>query len=74
MPFYTFSSEELLEVSGVFQKSEFVKSQVGVDNVCERAALKVCGGHGEIVVPKRAENGMTIAISKRDWSITFDET
>lgn len=74
VPFYTFSSEELLEVSGVFQKSEFVKSQVGVDNVCERAALKVCGEHGEIVVPKRAENGMTIAISKRDWSITFDET
>lgn len=74
VPFCTFSAEELLEVPGIFQSSEFVKSQVGVENVCERAALKVCGSDGTIVVPKRAENGMTIAIAKRDWSVTFDET
>lgn len=73
IPFLTFSAEELLAVSGDFHGSEFVRSQVGVENVCERAAKKACGESGQLVVYKQAEAGMTIAIAKRDWSVTFDE-
>lgn len=40
IPFETFSSEELLAVKGEFTASSFVSRTVGVDNVCERSALK----------------------------------
>lgn len=63
--FLTYTAEELREVPGEFAESAFVEAQVGVGNVCERAALKACGAGGELVVSKRAENGMTIAVAKR---------
>lgn len=40
VPFQTFSSEELLAVEGDFTPSSFVRQTVGVDNVCERSAMK----------------------------------
>ena len=40
IPFETFSSEELLAVKGEFTASSFVSRTVGVDNVCERSAIK----------------------------------
>lgn len=73
VPFYTYTAEELQEVKGTFHKSSFVKENVGVDNVCERAALKACGPAGTLVCEKRAENGMTIAVARREWSVVFDE-
>lgn len=72
IPFITYSAEELEEVEGDFEASQFVKSQVGVDNVCERAALKGCGESGELVYRKHASDGMTIAVAKRDWRVSFD--
>lgn len=72
IPFITYSAEELEDVEGDFEVSQFVKSQVGVDNVCERAALKGCGGGGELVYRKHASDGMTIAVAKRDWRVSFD--
>lgn len=73
VPFLTFTAEELKEVAGVFHTSEFVKEKVGVDNVCERAALRACGADGRLIYEKHAEDGMTIAIAKREWSVRFDE-
>lgn len=73
VPFRIFSAEELLQAEGSFQVSDFVKKQVGVDNVCERAAVKGCGVSGTLIAGKYAEDGMTIAIAKREWRITFDE-
>ena len=70
--FLTYTAEELQEVNGNFTKSSFVKDQVGVDNVCERAAVKACGKDGKLIVPKVAENGMTIAIARREWKVCFD--
>lgn len=52
-------------MDGEFTASAFVEKQVGVDNVCERAALKACGAGGELIVRKCAENGMTIAVARR---------
>lgn len=72
-PFFTYPAEELAAVGGDFSSSSFVKEKVGVNNVCERAALCMSGNNGRLVYQKHAEDGMTIAIAKRDWSIRFDE-
>lgn len=69
LPFLTYTSEQLQEVEGVFQESSFVQETVGVSNVCERAALKVAGDGGRLVYKKHAEDGMTIAIAKREWNL-----
>ena len=73
IPFITYSAEELRAVKGDFHVSDFVKEQVGVDNVCERAAMKMCEPGGKLVYEKHAEDGMTIAIAKREWRVHFDE-
>lgn len=73
IPFVTYSAEELQQVEGSFHASEFVKSQVGVDNVCERAALRFSGPDGILITGKQAEDGMTAAIAKRRWSVSFYE-
>lgn len=73
IPFLVYSSEELKQVQGEFHTSSFVETQVGVDNVCERAALKACGEGGQLIYEKHAADGMTIAVAKRRWSVMFDE-
>ena len=73
IPFLTYTAEELQEVKGSFTGSSFVREKTGVDNVGERAALKACGDKGKLLTPKYAENGMTIAVAKREWKVCFDE-
>lgn len=73
LEFITYTAEELRCVEGNFHKSEFVREQVGVDNVCERAALKMCEPEGKLVYEKHAEDGVTIAIARREWRVNFDE-
>ena len=73
IPFVTYSAEELNQVEGSFTGSDFVKRTIGVDNVCERAALRACENGGTLIVKKEAEDGMTLAIAKRDWRICLDE-
>ncbi len=73
VPFLTYTAKQLNELEGEFQASAFVLEKVGVDNVCERAAKKACGPGGTIVYGKHAEDGMTVAIAKREWSVAFDE-
>lgn len=72
-PFLTYSADELQKVEGSFHTSAFVEQQVGVDNVCERAALLGCGKSGTLIYEKHSEDGMTIAIAKREWSVSFYE-
>lgn len=73
IPFLVYPAEKLLKVEGDFHASAFVEAQVGVNNVCERAALAGCGANGKLIYEKHAKDGMTIAIAKRDWSVTIDE-
>lgn len=68
--FLTYTAEELQEVEGDFTQSSFVMEQVGVDNVCERAALKASGTGGKLIVRKCAAQGMTLAVAKREWKFT----
>ncbi|MCI6676138.1 MAG: cobalt-precorrin 5A hydrolase [Clostridiales bacterium] len=73
IPFLTYCAEQLQNVTGTVHKSEFVKMKVGVDNVCERAALKAAGSKATLIYEKHAEDGMTIAIAKKEWSVDFHE-
>lgn len=73
IPFLTYTPQELMEMEGEFSGSLFVQEQVGVDNVCERAAMRACGMGGRLIAGKYAEDGMTIAVAKRKWSVKFDE-
>ena len=72
IPFVTFSEEQLQAVEGVFHGSPFVAQTVGVDNVCERAALAACGHGGVLVLEKQAENGVTLAVAKRPRQIRWE--
>lgn len=73
IPFFTYTAEELNRVGECVHSSEFVKAQVGVDNVCERAAIAGCGVSGWLIYEKHAFDGMTIAIAERNWSVILDE-
>ena len=73
IPFFTYTAEELNRVGACVHSSEFVKAQVGVDNVCERAALAGCGANGTLIYEKQAFDGMTTANAERNWSVTLDE-
>ncbi|MBR1930131.1 MAG: cobalt-precorrin 5A hydrolase [Lachnospiraceae bacterium] len=67
--FVTYSAEELMQVMGEFTASEFVASQVGVDNVCERAVAAYCGEEGRLLSRKRARDGITVAIGFLPWKL-----
>lgn len=69
VPFYTYSEEQLAGLDGEYSPSEFVEKTVGVDNVCERAAFACCDEKGSFVLRKTAEDGMTLAIVKREWKV-----
>ncbi len=69
----TYTAEELLEVPGDFSSSEFVRKTTGVDNVCERAALRMAGAGGRLIQKKYAGNGVTAAVAVRDWSVHFEK-
>lgn len=74
IPFLTYTAEELKSIRQQVCPSEFVEKITGVDNVCERAALKAAGPGGKLIYGKHAKEGMTIAMAKRKWRVTFDET
>ncbi len=64
--FLTYAADELKQVAGDFNESEFVNEQVGVGNVCERAALLAAGPNPKLVINKTAKNGMTLAAAIRE--------
>ncbi|MBQ5331924.1 MAG: cobalt-precorrin 5A hydrolase [Oscillospiraceae bacterium] len=65
----TFSAEKLNLIKGDFSASEFVKSSVGTDNVCERSAA-ACGA--KIIVPKTRGNGVTCAVGMLPFEADFE--
>nr|WP_297282930.1 cobalamin biosynthesis protein [uncultured Agathobaculum sp.] len=67
-----FPAETLQSVPGNFTPSDFVAHTVGVDNVCERAAVCAAAG-GALLCRKRAQNGVTVALAQQDWRGDFDE-
>ena len=76
IPFWTFSGEELLKVKGDFTGSSFVSQTVGVDNVCERSALKAAqelsSANSRLIQRKKAQAGVTTALALGEWRICFE--
>ena len=68
-PITFYPADELRAVPGQFTPSAFVASVTGVDNVCERSAVKASGG--TLFLPKTAGGGVTLALAVRpfapDW-------
>ena len=70
--FWTFPAEELEAQQGMFHDSDFVKDQVGVGNVCERAAMAAAKKAGFVDekmrfeevcrIAKVSDRGMTLAV------------
>lgn len=71
LPLYFYSAEELSEVPGDFEESEFVETVTGVSDVSARAAVKL-GQNGRFLLKKKKENGMTISIFKKFRRVTFE--
>lgn len=68
-PITFYPADELRAVPGQFTPSAFVAGVTGVDNVCERSAVKASGGM--LLLPKTAGGGVTLALAVRpfapDW-------
>ena len=65
MPLITFDTGLLAKAEGSFSHSETVLEKVGVDNVCERAAVLAAGRGSQIKVKKTARDGMTVAVAEK---------
>lgn len=72
LPVRFYSAEDLLRVQGEFSASSFVKSVVGVDNVCERAAILDAGERARLIVKKTCLDGVTVAVAQEEWSVRFE--
>ena len=66
IPFFTFSAEELSRVEGLFtafNSSQKVLEVTGVDNVCERAAVRAAHG-GALLRGKTLYPGIALALAR----------
>ena len=70
IPLETFTADQLLEVPGIYTESAFVEKITGVDNVCERAAMRaVCGDGGRLILKKQIYDGVTVALAEKNWKV-----
>ena len=69
-----YPAEALARAAGDFSSSGFVEKTVGVDNVCERAA--VLGSGGTLIARKYAQDGVTMALAAKpfapDWRWRYE--
>ena len=72
LPLAAASAEALSALEGEFTPSEFVRGTVGVDNVCERAAL-YASREGRVIMKKHAAGGVTAAAAVDRWTCGFGE-
>lgn len=67
-PIEFYPASRLEAVEGTFTPSDFVLQTVGVDNVCERAAM----ADGErLIIKKTAGGGVTVAAAVEHWEVRF---
>lgn len=69
LPLRFCSSTELQEIvhEQRLETSEFVKTTIGVGNVCEAAALKQIRGNKALLVPRQVVGRVTVALALVDW-------
>lgn len=63
VPFEVFSVQKLKEQPGTFSSSAFVQEKMGVDNICERAAM--AAGARILLKMKESREGMTLAVGSK---------
>ena len=66
-PLVFFSKDQLATVRGIPSPSKVVKKHVGVESVCEAAAL-LASGNGTLIVPKQVTPNATIAIARKSFT------
>lgn len=69
--FVTFSAKQLRMQQGDFSGSDFVSETVGVDNVCERAAVAAARAGASLILKKRSRDGMTLAMAVGEYPLSF---
>ncbi len=72
VPARFYSAQQLQAVQGDFSSSSFVQNTVGVDNVCERAAMLSAGDGAALIIHKTAASGVTIAAALDNRRIRFE--
>ena len=72
LPIRFYSAEALNALRGAFTASEFVARTAGVDNVCERAAVRCAGEGACLAVRKTAAKGVAAAIAQKEWGVCFE--
>ena len=69
---FFYSAERLSRITGDFSSSEFVAKTVGVDNVCERAAVCTAGDGAHLAVKKTGADGVTVAAAIENRRFSFE--
>lgn len=72
LPLQAYGAEDLRKVQGDFTASAFVESVTGVDNVCERSAVRAAGEKGALILAKRSFGPVTVAAAEQEWSVEFE--
>ena len=67
-----YGSVPLQQIEGDFSESDFVKTITGVSNVCERAAMVAAGKDGVLLQKKISEDGMTLAMARREVHLQWE--
>lgn len=71
VPFITYSAEQLNSLENIgFSSSEMVKGVTGVDCVCERSGI-AASRNGSIITAKTAKDGVTVALIRDDFRLSF---
>ena len=71
LPIRFYSADELNALPGEFTASDFVRQTVGVDCVCERAAVRDAMDGARLIVKKTSLDGVTVAVAQEKWSVRF---
>ena len=69
-PLQIYTAGELAEVAGDFTPSAMVEKVTGVDNVCERSAVRAAGG--ELIARKFAGGGVTFALAEKAVELNWN--
>ena len=72
LPFHCYTAAQLQQVEGTFTPSAFVAKTVGVDNVCERAAVLDSRG-GRLLLKKTSQEGVTLALACENLTVNFNQ-